>query len=269
MAKLKLNSTLVPPAGFWGVNRPVKNATVKIIDLDAPGRHNDIIWQGTTDANGAFQGESSDWKDTITLTPAIPGTPISPGIPAITGPDPTDILMLQIVVSQATANGNKQATLPFAYLGDNLPTPPVTVTWAPSEPAVKVNGVTCNTPDETLQRVRTSAQQQDAKITIDVYGPDAVALGPLALPLTQLRQWIQQQRPLASGFVDPPSWAVGTAVILMAVAVLCLAIGATAVLFAIGIAIILAVAMGYRNIEVEQRTDAQTGENYIHFELER
>lgn len=268
MAKLKLKGNVVHPAGFWGINRPVKGASVEIVDIDAPGRTNDVIWKGTTNASGAFQGESSEWKDTIILTPAVPGTPFSPGIPAVTGSDPADVLMLQIIVSQSTPAGQKQVTLPFAFLGDNVAGPPIVVTWAPLDPVVKVNGAPCYSPNDVQSNVKSAIDTNASSISIDVYGPDANTLIPLTQPPAQLKQWILQQRGQVQGLVDPPSWAVGTFVILIGVAILCLAIGATAVLLAIGIAIILAVAMGYRTIKVEQKTDAQ-GQNYIHFELQK
>ncbi len=65
MAKLKLKGKVTYPPGPWGNNKPVKGAKIKITDIDAPGRTNDVIWEGTTENDGVFQGTSKEWQDRI------------------------------------------------------------------------------------------------------------------------------------------------------------------------------------------------------------
>ena len=185
MASLQIKGKLIFPPGLWGLTKPVAGASIKLTDLDIPGRNNDVIWQGTSDQNGNYQGTTSEWRDTITVTPSTPFTP------AITVPDPTDLMLLQVTVTQNTPQGQKSITLPFTYLGSNIPSPPIMVNWAPPDPVIVVNGSACYTPQDVKNRT-TSAADSGQKITIQVYGQDALMLQPLTLPHAQLRNWIKQ-----------------------------------------------------------------------------
>src|SRR6187399_3204649 len=104
MASLQIKGKLIFPPGLWGLTKPVAGASIKLTDLDIPGRNNDVIWQGTSDQNGNYQGTTSEWRDTITVTPSTPFTP------AITVPDPTDLMLLQVTVTQNTPQGQKSIT---------------------------------------------------------------------------------------------------------------------------------------------------------------
>lgn len=267
MGSLSIKGKIFHPPGLWGLNKPVAGASIKIEDLDLPGRQNDVIWQGSTDSNGNFQGTTSDWQDRITVTPATHFTP------AITIADPTDIMLLQITISQNTPTGTKQITAPFVWLGNNLPSPPMLVTWGPPDAVVKINGHECYTRQD-IESNTTTAINSGSPLTIQVYGPDALLLQPLTLPTDQLRNWIKQRysgsvNGLLDGipFPTPPDWAVGVFVILVGVGILCLAIGASVILVCLGIAVIYAVSQHYKNISVHQKTDASTGQNYIEFEI--
>jgi hypothetical protein len=269
MARLKLNGKVMHPPGFWGTNKPVKGAQVKITDIDLPGRVDDVIWQGITDNNGIFQGEAAEWQDQLQVSPALPATPLTPAVPAKYAPDLTDLLVLTITVIQNTPAGQKQMTAPFPFAGDNVQVP-VLVTWAPPDPVVKVNGNSCYTAQDVRLRVQ-EAMNANQPISIQVYGPDANTLIPLTQPTDQLKQWIIQQRQQMVGAFEiiVPGWAIGTFVILVGVSILTLSVGATAVLLAVAAALFITVVMGYRIKKVEQKTDVASGLNYINVELEK
>lgn len=52
--------------GAWGTGVPVPYATVQIWDRDLGGDGHDLIWEGTTNAHGHFEGMSREWIDANT-----------------------------------------------------------------------------------------------------------------------------------------------------------------------------------------------------------
>ena len=117
MAKLKLRGRVVHMPGYWGDELPVAGAKVRIVDVDQPGKGDDVIWSGTTGGSGEFQGTSKEWQDSLTLR--FPSR--------IRIPDPTDVLMLQAHITHA----GRETRLPFTYVSDREISPDLVVPWGP------------------------------------------------------------------------------------------------------------------------------------------
>jgi hypothetical protein len=253
MSKLNLKGKVIYPPGFWGINRPVVGANIEIRDIDAPGRHNDKIWEGQTNSQGVFQGQSSDWVDKIQIgVKPIPGS-FPPKLEPIYGPDPTDILVLTTTIKQ----GNKEVTLPFPFLGDNVEVPPLLVPWGPIDPVpvVTVNGEPCYDPQEVASKVKSNIDNGK----------------PLSISVSDLKKWIKIQRLPIAGVVEVaiPAWAAGTFLILVGVAILCLSASASALIMGVAVALILSAVLGYRVKHVEMKTDPSTGQTYLDLQMEK
>jgi hypothetical protein len=105
MSKQNLNGRVVHVPGPWGVDRPCAFASVKIIDLDLNGKH-DEIWSGKTDENGRFSGVSEEWKDKVPVWVPFP----PPGHWSKVD-DLTDILSLLAKVEQDGKSFNVPITV--------------------------------------------------------------------------------------------------------------------------------------------------------------
>lgn len=261
MSKLKLKGKVIYPPGPWGINKPVKGAKITITDLDAPGRANDVIWEGTTDEHGVFQGTSKEWQDRIRLTPGIPGTAISPAVPATYGPDPSDVLVLKIDI----AEGQFKISGPFPFAGDNVQVP-IYVTWGPTaDNRGTVNGVDFTDFSQLINRLIATVEKKDP-IELRLYGDWSVAATPIVellkkSPLDRIKQSFPSSRTgsieliIGGTAITVSSTAlVALAGLVLALGSLILLAGASAFLVCLGIAVILAVLNGYVNIEASQTT---------------
>ena len=138
MATLQLKGKVLHMPGSWGQAVPVSGASIKVIDIDKPGQgsSDDVIWTGTTDSNGNFQGQSSEWQDRkkITIPGYFKGTPpkwIPPHDEWV--PDLTDIISLKAEIT----HGTHQVSLPLMYINDGTPSPPLVVPWGPTNLVTK------------------------------------------------------------------------------------------------------------------------------------
>lgn len=290
MGNLKVKGRIIYPPGFWGINKPVVGAQVTIQDIDAPGRSNETIWQGSTNSQGGFQGTTSDWQDQILIGyRPVPGS-LPPRLQPIYGPDLTDVPVLTITIEQKTPTGNKQITLPFPFLGDDKEGPPILVTWAPPDPVVKVNDNPCYTREEVSNKVR-EAIDQNKPINLKVYGAEAEALKPLTYADDQLRDWISRQQPQIALVVDDyikdtkditddhtnkalVAVTVATSIppwffIFVGISLICVSAAASVVILAVAFAIVWSVKSGYRVKHIGMKTEAQTGLVYLDVEMEK
>lgn len=266
MAKLKLKGKVTYPPGPWGTNKPVKGAKITITDIDAPGRTDDVIWEGATDDKGVFQGTSKEWQDRIKLTPAIPATPISPAVPATYGPDPSDVLVLKINVVQ----GQNKVTAPFPFAGDNVQVP-VFVTWGPpSNSRGTVNGVEFTDFNQLIDKLIATVEKKDP-IDLRLYGDWATAVVPIVQlikksPLERVRQTFPSSKTgsiviIPGGITISTTALAALAGLVLALGSLILLAGASTFLVCLGIAVILAVVNGYVNIEASQTTTTDSQGN--------
>ncbi len=158
MAQLQLKGSVIHQAGVWGSLVAAAGVTVEIIQHHLASTKKTTIWTGVTDSSGRFQGQSSEWRRmrTITLGPVTK-----------TEPDPTDVLALTAHVFDASGGG-RDVTLPFAWLGDFLPTPPLIAGWEP--PMARkgsVNGATCYSYADIISRAAAVVQSQQ-RLCVDI-----------------------------------------------------------------------------------------------------
>ena len=268
MAKLKLKGNLMYPPGPWGTNKPVKGAQIKITDIDAPGRTDDVIWTGTTNNDGVFQGTSKEWQDRIQLTPGIPATAITSAVRPTYGPDPADVLILKIEIAQ----GQNKIMAPFVFAGDNVQVP-IYVTWGPpANNRGTLNGVNFTDFNQLINKVVSTIEQKDP-IDLRLYGDWSTAATPLVLlikksPLERTKQIFPDSQPgsieiVVGGTVITVSATAlaGLAALVLAIGSLVLLAGASVFLVCLGIAVVLAVVNGYVNIEGSQTTTTDSQGN--------
>ncbi|MFN0103368.1 MAG: hypothetical protein ACKV2U_14925 [Bryobacteraceae bacterium] len=268
MAKLKLKGKLTHPPGPWGSNRPVAGAKIRIIDIDAPGRTDDLIWDGTTDNGGVFQGTSKDWRDQIQLTPGVPATLVTPGIGPTYGPDPTDAMVLKIEITQ----GSNKITAPFVFAGDEVQVP-LFVTWGPhTNNRGSVNGVHFTEFDKLINHLVATIVKKDP-IELKLSGDWAQAATPIVELINQSplertkRVFPNSKAGSVVVVVGGVSITISSAAIIamgalvLGIGGLILLAGASTFLVCLGIAVVLAVVNGYVNIEASQKTTTDSEGN--------
>lgn len=228
-----------------------------------------MIWEGTTENDGVFQGTSKEWQDRIQLTPGIPATGFTPAVPPTYGPDPADVLILKLEIVQ----GQNKITAPFVFAGDNVQVP-IYVTWGPAVAnRGTLNGVEFTDFKQLVNKVVATIEKKDP-IDLRLYGDWSTA----AIPLVQLinKSPLERTEQIFPGsmpgsieiFVPTVGFIVVSTPALIALAALVLAIGslillagASAFLVCLGIAVVLAVANGYVNIEASQTTTTDSQGN--------
>lgn len=130
MNPLHIRGRLVYRPGPWGLALPAAAAEVQVSEVEPPTQrsgHN-LLWSGTTDADGCFEGTSSEWQDTISLW--IPGADPH-GIPLVGGhweqrPNPLDVAILKVRVVQGN---HEQECFPFV----NDAPAPLVLPWGPPQ----------------------------------------------------------------------------------------------------------------------------------------
>jgi hypothetical protein len=125
MSNIQVTGHVQHLPGNWGLGKAIRNATIDIIDVDPlPGQHNEIIWSGTTDNEGNFSGQSSEWQDRLKVWVVDSIIPPKGHWRQTNNPDPTDVLLLKLRVRQA---GHTHEVLPYL----NSAAIPVIVPWGP------------------------------------------------------------------------------------------------------------------------------------------
>lgn len=268
MGKLKLKCRVVHVPGVWGANVPVVGAKVEIIDVDAPGRGNDIVLTTTTDANGKFEGTSSEWQDTIKIRVPDPTIKNPFRTKEIEKPDITDVLMLSAHIKyECQGSGPKETILPYTYINDNTESPPLVVPWGPGRRTLiaKINGNECNSYDEMADQLKGAIDRGETPIDITVFGPDAERLKILASPKDELARWLKDRLPpIPPSTTNTLTGAEWTGIIL-ALAVLALAVGVSIAIVILACCVFYAVGKGYRPINAN--TGGRVGDADFRFEL--
>jgi len=278
MGKIRAKGVVYYPPGPWGPNVPVIGANVKIVDKDAPGRGDDTIWTGTTGSNGGFDGQTQEWHDTVTTRVWVQDSILPPS-----GhwedrhiPDPTDVRALVATITK----GSCSITLPFPYISDNAPPIPLVLANCQPPPIVigSVNGtnVLINAQANVYELIKDLAEANTPEIKVRIYGPAATALEPITRPQAQLREWVLQHQGIAPNSLvlmpNPADWVIVACCICVAVVIIALAgpvaVGAGIFLACLGVALVLAVHLGYANIVAKQctRLDVPTGQIPVGYE---
>jgi hypothetical protein len=226
---------------------PVAGASVKIIDKDEDGR-DDVILTRTTNDRGNFSGMSTEWQDTRKT-------------PLVDLPPWTDTKVLAFEVRK----GGRAHSGPFMHVDDTTSVP-IIVPWLETPVLLaKVNGIACDSPDDIIAEVMRAARRGD-RINLEVLDPVTVtALGILTEGRQETLDWLESRNPSLGqtmrglqvptatiAVVEPVS---DTVLIILACAVLAVAIGASLVLVSVAVSLILATAMGYCDIGVDQDTE--------------
>lgn len=213
MATLNINTQVLHKPGTWGLATPVRGATVQIIDVDAPGKGDDVIFTGITDDSGRVSGQSIEWRDTVPVW--IPGH--AEGAHWVDGhwegrvwvprhleggtwvdghwenqPDLSDVRILQARIVQFT----HETRIPYPYV-DNGPTPPLIFPWGPAE-VVRLHFKILTTPTVAVSTMLSAMQQvygamgiqaqQASSETLDLPGLNDLDVGVCAGGLTTPEQ---------------------------------------------------------------------------------
>lgn len=261
MSSIRARGVVYYPPGPWGLKVPVIGATVEIVDRDLPGRGDDTIWRGTTNANGEFDGQTSDWQDTITIRVLEP-LPPPPHWVDRRVPDPSDVRALVAKITK----GADSITLPFPYVADDAPPIPLVllppITSPPDMVVANVNGVDIliNNQGAIYEEIKNLLEAGTPEIKIRVYGPFAKALEPILQSREDLRRWVLEHLGLPINYsilmLNPAAEVIVTASICAAVVIIAIglggppAVGMGFLIGCLGIVLIIAVVKGY-DIETE------------------
>ncbi|MCB9156329.1 MAG: hypothetical protein H6645_04345 [Caldilineaceae bacterium] len=257
MSRLDIKAKLQYPPGPWGMDKPVKGATVKIIDKDIGGG-DDVILTRATNALGKFAGKSKEWQDTKQVKYWVP-LPFPGRWQTKRIPDPTDILLLEIDIE----DGEQHGRLPFVPLGNNIEVP-IVVPWIPPDTltaTIKVNGVACDDGFDLQKKARAAFESGTPTVKIEIRGPESLPFQPFAgKNLMELKELVDDIMPGSKEmfYINPTG-----AEELMAIAFIILAMGAamsvTILSSAVAFCLILALVLGYTDVKLD--VISSTGSN--------
>jgi hypothetical protein len=261
VAKLKIKGRVSYIPGPWGLNVRGKQLPVKIIDIHPVKATRQIIWEGKTNDNGDFSGTTKDWRDIVTVPSVVPG------VPPTRMPDPTDLLWLVIQVKE----GGKWHEYPFIFVADNIQAPTVLPFppdgWNPNNDRATLNGADITDLQALSDVLFKAIQSRQPKITLKLYGNWASSAKPIVDRIREIPlKRFQRVFPNAKAGSITISIGTGITITLTAAAILAsaslvLAIGAAILMSGaaimvvlLGIAVIIALLMGYASIKAEQKT---------------
>jgi predicted acylesterase/phospholipase RssA len=123
MPSLNISGRVIHGIFVGTVAPPCAGATVQVYDRDQGGNGDDLIWTGTTNANGEFSGTTSEWMDLNTVRIGFSSLPVP------------DVLLLKAVVTQQmfpTGTNRQEFQFPQAVLPST--SSPLVVPWASPTP---------------------------------------------------------------------------------------------------------------------------------------
>lgn len=226
---------------------PLQSASIEIFDVDEGGNGDDIIFTGTTDSNGYFQGTSKDWVDRNTVRRKVGPIWVNVDVP--------DAPIFMVRIRQGS-NDTGRIPFPQPPVG-SAPIIPIIVPWSCiglRKP--KVNGVECNDGYDLQVKARAAFERREPIVHITLYGPDAMAFIPFAgKNLDELKILMGARLPGA------PSMLYSNPVVaddLAYIAIILLCAGAaysiSTIATAVSIALVLALILGYKHVKVHTNT---------------
>jgi hypothetical protein len=270
MPKIKLKGNVFYKPGAWGLSVPVKGAHITIYDRDVPGRGDDNILQTTTGNNGKFSGESSEWRDRVTIV-AGSTPPFGPPIPAVTANDPTDVAALSVVVKQSAAQTFITPALLLPTDSTEATFPPIIVPWEPGGAPAKVDGQDCWTPTDLMDRIAGKLKRGE-NFTIDAYGHEFDGIKAITQSEAAMEQYLGVRAPGIGAAIarfkesfenanGSANYAVAETGAIVAVAVLVIAMFGGMAIFTIAVgistALVLALILNYEvSFETTQEVSA-------------
>jgi hypothetical protein len=284
MGNLDVRGTVVYMPGTWGPALGVGNATVELIDVDLPGKGDDLIFTGQANSQGYFAGTTSEWHDTAERWVLVTDSVFPPRahFEKRSEPDVTDVLALKARITEHRADGDRRAELIFPFLGNGAPAPVLMVPWGPPpRPPVEVisiNGQGFADPGLAVAHVKAIADSHQ-RITIAVR--DAAlrdALSSLAgASRDQLIALMRQRLNLPA---LPLNGVTGADDVILALAVLATAIAAglainiiataTAVfVIVLAFAIVYALYQGYKHFHIALKNNPNTGQNELEVTIDQ
>ncbi len=145
MGRIDLRCKVLYMPGPWGAAIPAAGVSVRLDDLDV-GTSSDTIFTGVTNAAGEFSGLSAEWRDTRNVRVGAVQTAVF---------DPSDLMSLQVTLSQVQGSLARRVSLPFLPAPANLPQAPIVIPWGPpGMTRVAINGVPVNTLPQIQQALR-------------------------------------------------------------------------------------------------------------------
>ncbi|MBP8309217.1 MAG: hypothetical protein KAY46_18220 [Burkholderiaceae bacterium] len=145
MSQINLRCKVLYMPGPWGTAVPATGVSVRLEDLDV-GNSNDTLYTGATNAAGEFSGLTADWRDSRS---------VKVGAVQSTVFDPTDVMSLRLIISQAQGSLPRRVTLPFVPAPSHLPQPPIVIPWGPlGMTRVTIDGTQKDTLPQIQQALR-------------------------------------------------------------------------------------------------------------------
>lgn len=182
MSQLFIQGTVLHEPGPWGERQPVSGARIEILCGDNETRGSDLIMLASTNANGEFQGLTTEWRGTILRTVPDPNKPWR--TIQVEEPDSDEKLVLRARIRQTTAQGVQTVTLPVDYTDDVTPIPSLVVPWGPPRHSVIgfVNGLACTNAIEFLERTVIQLNARRAEVKLEAFGQAAEPYLELTAP---------------------------------------------------------------------------------------
>jgi hypothetical protein len=182
MSQLRIRGKVLHEAGPWGEHLPVSGARIEILSGHEQTRGSDLIMLATTNANGDFEGLTTEWRGTVLRTVPDPNRPWR-NI-QVEEPDMDEPLILRARIRQNTTAGLRTITVPVDYTDDMTPIAPLVVNWGPAEHSVIgfVNGDSCTSPAEFMERTIIQLNARRGEVKLEAFGQAAEPFLELTAP---------------------------------------------------------------------------------------
>ena len=175
MGELNVRGSVLYGPGTWGLSAPVAGAKVTLRQTSVGSSEARPIWEGTTDNAGEFSGKTAEWRRTVK---------IRVGPFEKDGPDPADVLALTVRVELS----GQSAVMPFVYIADFVPSPPVVVFWTPPNAVVaRIGGRNCYTVADVA---RQCVELMRAPTAVEIEVPEQSILGDASNQRQQIESLI-------------------------------------------------------------------------------
>jgi hypothetical protein len=261
MARMQIRGAVLYAPGAWGPAVPVSGAAVEIVDIDEGGNGDDVVFTGTTDGEGVYQGETEEWVDPNKKKLRIFRSEMEMSVP--------DVLLLKARVSDGP---HVQEFAPLTMTGSNVNL--LIVNWSPY-PIGRVNGQECRSASEIQDRAMEAIQAGAAQVTIQVSDPAAAPLVDLTQTTDQLRTWLAEKLRIDPSairrvFGDDSAAALLATTALVRAASIDPATESSAAATSVAIALILVLTVfhDYSRVTAKATTDAE-GRQAVQFILDR